>query len=72
MKKTKKKTARVSKAKLSPEKFWLGNPLFIAALLTIMGVLAFILADDWVTLKKSTSQPVPVVTVAPTSVKLKY
>ena len=72
MKKTRKKTTRVSKARLSPEELWLKNPLFIAALITIMGVLALILADDWLALKKSASQPAPAVISAPTSVKLKY
>ncbi|OGD69951.1 hypothetical protein A3A84_03995 [Candidatus Collierbacteria bacterium RIFCSPLOWO2_01_FULL_50_23] len=71
MKKTKKKTVRRAKA-LSPEKFWLKNPLFMAALLTIMAVLAFILADDWLAFKKSANQPVPTVTVFPTSPKPKY
>lgn len=69
MKKTKKKTVRVSR--LSSEKFWLRNPLFIAALITIMAVLALILADDWLALKKTTSQPVPAIT-APTPAKLRY
>lgn len=72
MKKTRKKTSRVSKARLSPEELWLKNPLFIAALITIMGVLAFILADDWLALKKTTGQPAAVVTTTPAPAKLKY
>lgn len=73
MKKTKKKVVGLSKKrKVSLEKAWLGNPLFMAALITIMAVLALILADDWLNLKKVTNQqsPAPVViTVTPKTVK---
>lgn len=67
MKKTRKKVGGLSKLKLTPEKVWLGNPLFMAALITIMAVLAFILADDWLALKKSADQSVKtVITATPT------
>lgn len=75
MKKTKKKVGGSSKSRLSPEGVWLGNPLFVAALITIMAVLAFILADDWLNLRKSAVAPVvPAVRVeqTPTKVPLKY
>lgn len=47
MKKTKKKV----------EDVWFGNPLFMAAVITIMAVVAFILADDWLNLKKASAKP---------------
>lgn len=47
MKKTKKKV----------EDVWFGNPLFMAAVITIMAVVAFILADDWLNLKRASAKP---------------
>lgn len=76
MKKAKKKVRGLSKSKTNPERAWLGNPLFMAALITIMAVLAFILADDWVNLQKVSAKPVVVapqisVKVTPTKAPLR-
>lgn len=57
MKKTKRKVGGLSKSKLTPEAAWFGNPLFMAAVITIMAVVAFILADDWLNLKKASAKP---------------
>ncbi len=58
MKKTKRKVGGLSKSKLTPEAAWFGNPMFMAAVITIMAVVAFILADDWINLQKASVQPV--------------
>lgn len=52
MKKTKRKVAGSSKkAKLTPMEAWFGNPLFVAAVVMILAVVVFILADDWLSLQ---------------------